>query len=416
MNTAPYLTEKINRHSKAIEQLKKDMLLEGSEFFGYDIESAIAFDAADFVWAFLGSLGYEEANETREIRNEIAYRVKTYLKSKDLKCKVESVKVVHPKPDDSGTAVEIVRPAMETSFMAWKDSTQIATVTPAGKVPRTLNGLQLDSWITVPKQPSQWSSIDGKHGGLFDEPLYVPVPGKRAAAGVVIEEIDGRVWVIHPTNAYAGYDMTFPKGEIGKVDSMQAAAIREAYLKTGLKITITGYCGDYERGGTKTRYYFARRVGGSPADMGWKAQAVSLVPLPLLKQVLRHPNDKKLVEALIAEMRPARRDIIKYQFGLTSGHRIVAVLNSFRKRFGDWPCRLLIGYGMASALQEEVLTPLGWEMLNERLELVIIEDAELIAVGVNGEQCDYSSDACELHSDQKPRADEWLWGITVQST
>ena len=36
------------------------------------ITSAIAFDAADFIWATLVSMGIEQAQESRYIRNHVA--------------------------------------------------------------------------------------------------------------------------------------------------------------------------------------------------------------------------------------------------------------------------------------------------------------------------------------------------------
>jgi hypothetical protein len=49
---------------------------------------------------------------------------------------------------------------------------------------------------------------------------------------------------------------------------------------------------------TYTRYYIARRTGGSPACMGWESQAVHLVPMAQLRQVATHPNDAPVIAAL----------------------------------------------------------------------------------------------------------------------
>jgi len=57
----------------------------------------------------------------------------------------------------------------------------------------------------------------------------------------VIVEPDGRVWVVRPSNGYAGYTATFPKGRVEKGLPRQANAIREAYEKAGLKVEITGF-------------------------------------------------------------------------------------------------------------------------------------------------------------------------------
>jgi hypothetical protein len=47
-----------------------------------------------------------------------------------------------------------------------------------------------------------------------------------------------------------------------------------------------------------TRYYHAKRVGGTPSEMGWESQAVHLVPKEKLKDHLNSPLDKEIVEKL----------------------------------------------------------------------------------------------------------------------
>jgi hypothetical protein len=40
-----------------------------------------------------------------------------------------------------------------------------------------------------------------------------------------------------------------------------------------------------------TRLYLAKRVGGTPAAVGWESQAVRLVPRAMLDTVASHKND-----------------------------------------------------------------------------------------------------------------------------
>lgn len=61
---------------------------------------------------------------------------------------------------------------------------------------------------------------------------------------------------------------------------------------------ITGFLLDVQRTQTHTPYYLARRIGGSPARMGWESQAVHLVPLARLRDVAVHPNDVSVIRAL----------------------------------------------------------------------------------------------------------------------
>lgn len=79
--TSIYLLEKIVRHGAAIERLKKELLTSTEEMGNHGEIPAIAFDAADFVWSFLVTQGYQEAEETREIRNHVAQEIIKVLES-----------------------------------------------------------------------------------------------------------------------------------------------------------------------------------------------------------------------------------------------------------------------------------------------------------------------------------------------
>ncbi len=207
----------------------------------------------------------------------------------------------HPHPDEHGKPVVLKSPSKPTTLDAWSDAEAIATVTPGGPMPSVLNGAALNSW-SAPQTSEGWASVTGQLE--FEEPAFVCPAGKKEAAGVVTIEPDGRVWVVAPSNGYAGYTATFPKGRVEKVLPRQANAIREAYEESGLKVEITGFLADSSRSLTYTRYYVARRVGGTPADMGWESQAVHLVPVEKLEEVLNHPNDAPLIEAIKAAIQP----------------------------------------------------------------------------------------------------------------
>ncbi|MGY6278175.1 NUDIX hydrolase [Methylomonas sp. MgM2] len=119
--------------------------------------------------------------------------------------------------------------------------------------------------------------------------------GKHYAAGVVIEEPDGRCWMVAPTNGFGGYEATFAKGTIEDGIKPQASAIKEAYEESGLKVEIVGFIADVEKSTSVTRYYRARRVGGNPADMGWESQAVHLVPSDQVHYYINSPYDLPLL-------------------------------------------------------------------------------------------------------------------------
>jgi 8-oxo-dGTP pyrophosphatase MutT (NUDIX family) len=162
-------------------------------------------------------------------------------------------------------------------------------------MPASINGLPVSSWQSVPQSNEVWEELVAEHG--VTEPEFNAPAGKKAA-GVVIHEPDGRIWVVAPSNAFGGYQATFPKGKMDKGLSAQATALVEAYEESGLQVRLVRHLVDVKRSTSYTRYYLAERVGGDPADMGWESQAVMLVPLEQLPQVLNNPNDRPVLQAL----------------------------------------------------------------------------------------------------------------------
>ncbi|MCC2974799.1 NUDIX hydrolase [Massilia sp. IC2-476] len=202
----------------------------------------------------------------------------------------------HPKPDEHGERLALHAPSQATSLDSWTDPARTATVLPAGPLPASLNGIGFQPWREAPRMDAGWARLAGQQG--FEDPPFVPAPGKRVAAGVVILEDDGRIWVVHPSNAFGGYPATFPKGTVDAGMPLPATAIREAWEESGLRVVLTGFLADLTRSRSRTRYYLGRRVGGCPSDMGWESQAVSLVPRAQLGKLLVNPNDAPLVAML----------------------------------------------------------------------------------------------------------------------
>lgn len=203
--------------------------------------------------------------------------------------------VKHPRAGEDGEIIVINEPHAPTDVTTWDNPEAVATWTPGSPLPSTLNGIPLAPW-TPPETMEEWDEVEGQDYSI-DEPAFGDSK-KAPAAGVVIEEPDGRVWVIHPTNAFGGYKGTFPKGHLEPGMDLQATAIKEAWEESGLKVEITGHLIDVERTTTVARYYTAKRTGGTPAGMGWETQAVSLVPRSKLYEVLNrhvdHPTAEKL--------------------------------------------------------------------------------------------------------------------------
>jgi len=204
----------------------------------------------------------------------------------------------HPRIKDDGSVLVLQHPSNPTSSLSWTSPNEVATAVPYCKLPEELNGIALTSWTNYPATPDAWSAVDGQLA--FDEPPFNKPLKKAAAAGVVVQEKDGRVWLVSPSNRFGGYATTFPKGRIEDGVSPQATAIREAFEEAGLKVKITGFLADSERTQTYTRYYLAQRIGGTPSAMGWESQAVHLVPRADLGTFLHHKNDKPLLAAILS--------------------------------------------------------------------------------------------------------------------
>lgn len=205
-------------------------------------------------------------------------------------------KAFHPRAGENGEKVGIWKPSVATGEASWTDPKAIATFVPDGDVPLDLHGVGFQAWRDHPRTEEGWDYVDGQMDDL-DEPAFHVPTGKKAASGVIIEEPDGRVWLVHPTNQFAGYKATFPKGGAEPGLSLQANAIKECFEESGLKVEITGFFGDFDRGTTRARFYRARRVGGTPTAMGWESQAVSLVPKDQLLEMLNGWADRPVARA-----------------------------------------------------------------------------------------------------------------------
>ena len=201
----------------------------------------------------------------------------------------------HPKLDDGGKSVPILHYSSPTPLSCWSRPLEAATVVPNGPMPTELNGIAFKPWA-APVSDVKWADIEGQ--ATIEEPPFVVPPDKHPAAGVVIEEPDGRIWLVAPTNGFGGYKATFPKGRPETSASLQATAIREAFEEAGLKVEITGFLADLPRSTTRTRYYLARRTSGNPAEMGWESQSVHLVPRSKLGAFLTNPNDAPFIKLL----------------------------------------------------------------------------------------------------------------------
>ncbi len=210
----------------------------------------------------------------------------------------------HPRRDDRGRQVVLHRPHAPGPLAAWEDAAQCATAVPDGAMAPAACGRPFAAWQDAPRDTAGWERLAAR--ASFAEPPFVPAPGKNPASGAVIVEPDGRVWLVSPSNAFGGYECTFPKGTIypGDPISLRANAIKEAHEEAGLAVDLVAFLVDAHRTLTTTRYYLARRVGGCPSTMGWESQAVHLVPRQALPLRLTHPNDRPILAALDRALPP----------------------------------------------------------------------------------------------------------------
>ena len=307
----------------------------------------------------------------------------------------------HPRNDDQGKPVVIKHPSTASAAQAWADPQGIAAAVPDSAMPETINDVPVSAWRGAPTDAVGWEALVADL--TFTEPPMPSAPGKKQAAGVVTIEPDGRVWVVAPTNAFGGYRHTFPKGKLDGL-SPRASAIKEAFEESGLQVELTGYLCDSVRSTSVTRYYTARRIGGSPAAMGWESQVVMLVPISELRGITSHPNDAPILKAL-----PAKAIVI-YEWGLASGHRVLDTLAGHFTRYGEWPTRIAIPTGMHEGLREEILSPYGWRLLTERLKVVATDAGALCAYGARGQEHSYDTNG---PVDLRKRASEWIWNVDL---
>ena len=198
---------------------------------------------------------------------------------------------LHPKPDEWGRAVTIASPTRASDPATWADPAQTAIFIPEGPYPDRLNGVALAAW-DAPITLEGWKNVAGVNHDLH-EPSHEGI----TKAGVAIIEPDGRIWIIQPTNNFAGA-RAFPGGTVEGGLSLQATAVKEAYEETGLHVELVAHLADIRRASATVRYYVARRIGGTPSEMGWETQSVHLVPKNLVPEILTTKSTKKVFNIL----------------------------------------------------------------------------------------------------------------------
>lgn len=68
--------------------------------------------------------------------------------------------------------------------------------------------------------------------------------------------------------------------------------------------------------------------------------------------------------------------------------RIIEAINGFRSKFGHWPTVLVADSGTVALLATVHLTPLGFFLLQSKLDIETGQDLEILAKGAGGEVFD----------------------------
>ncbi|WP_306590621.1 NUDIX domain-containing protein [Geothrix sp. 21YS21S-4] len=202
---------------------------------------------------------------------------------------------IHPRPGEYGQPVTIKHPHTPTPLATWSDPTAVATAVPDGPMPPMINEVPLIPLGDPLPGRADWEERAQEMD--FEEPPF-DGEGSKPAAGAVVVEPDGRLWLVSPTNEYGHCKTTFPKGKAHGM-SLKATALKEVFEEAGLQVELFDHLVDVTKTTSRTRYYLARRKGGSPASMCWEMQSVHLVPLEKAKEMLNQPVDHQIIDTLI---------------------------------------------------------------------------------------------------------------------
>lgn len=110
--------------------------------------------------------------------------------------------VYHPRPDDSGKPVQLKNPNKPTLLETWSQADSAASTVPDGAISAQINGIPFAAWSDAPQSHEAWNTVVGQTD-IAEPPFNCP-NGKDEAAGVVICEPDGRIWLVSPSNGYGG--------------------------------------------------------------------------------------------------------------------------------------------------------------------------------------------------------------------
>jgi len=107
--------------------------------------------------------------------------------------------------------------------------------------------------------------------------------------GSAIFRLDAHIRRLYDSAKIYRSDIPYSKAEL-------ETAIKETWEESGLKAEIIDYIGDFPRSKSITRYYRARRTGGSPSEFGWETMAVKLISKKALKDFFNFESDIEIAK------------------------------------------------------------------------------------------------------------------------
>ena len=148
--------------------------------------------------------------------------------------------------------------------------------------------------IKYPTGNPDFSGVSVPH--VEQPPL--PETFKRISTGMVIVDDDGNVTIYSPKGQFGGYKNTFPKGGLEANLSPEQNAYKEVWEETGLLAQPLAFLGDFEGDTSVSRYYVARKIGGTPITTGKETEAVHTVPIAEARRMLNRERDHEILDAL----------------------------------------------------------------------------------------------------------------------
>jgi ADP-ribose pyrophosphatase YjhB (NUDIX family) len=183
----------------------------------------------------------------------------------------------HPTPAATPAAATPAQPAAAGSPSPLHRGANVITGTPA-QAPMALPVVPHKDeieWSTGKPEPGTLHGVDFASAPhhfwehVKDKDIGEPAPTRPInRAGVMVQEPDGRIWIVRPTNEFGDRKHTLPGGGVETGLTHQQNALKEVWEETGLQVEITGHLGDFRdsNNGNIGRLYIGKRVGGAPWD------------------------------------------------------------------------------------------------------------------------------------------------------